>query len=215
MLPIAQQLIAASAHGIAGRRHEMDQLIARALAGDVDDEVRLLVRGRCRAIVALLDEDHATALAEFDAAMDIVRAMPAPALRPWFALWALLRTMHEGDGAQARAEARSHTPAGAHTTAALIDFAEAVAKGRDGDPSTASALVVAACRTLTPIAYCYSGYHQLALRLTAEAALDDGWGQPVSWLGDASVFFHDHGRAVAYCATPAEKLSFEALNEPL
>src|SRR6201986_3219102 len=38
MLPIAQ-VIAASAHGIAGRRPEMEELIAQALAGEVDDEV--------------------------------------------------------------------------------------------------------------------------------------------------------------------------------
>ena len=196
MLPIAQ-VIAASAHGIAGRRAEMENLIAHALAGDVDDEVRLLVRGRCRAIIALLDEDHATALAEFDAAMDLVRATPAPTLRPWFALWALLHTVHDRDGAQARAEARGYVPVGSHTTAALMDFAEAVAEGRYGDPTTASALVVAANRTLAPVSECYAGYHRLALRLTAEAALDDGWGDPVRWLGDAIVFFHDHGhRAV-------------------
>lgn len=101
--------------------------------------------------------------------------------------------MYGRDGAQARAEARRYTPAGAHTTAALIDFAEAVARGRDGDPTTASALVFAADRTLTPVASCYGGYHQLALRLTAEAALDDGWGEPVNWLRDASAFFHNHG----------------------
>jgi DNA-binding CsgD family transcriptional regulator/tetratricopeptide (TPR) repeat protein len=192
MLPIAQ-VVAASAHGIAGRRPEMEQLIAQALEGDVDDEVRLLVRGRCRAIVALLDEDHATALAEFDAAMDLVRATPAPTLRPWFALWALLRTVHERDGAQARAEVRRQMPAGTPTGEALMDFAEAVARGRAGEPSIASALVSAADRTLAPVADCYSGYHQLALRLTAEAALDDGWGEPVRWLSDATVFFHGHG----------------------
>jgi hypothetical protein len=171
MLPIAQ-VIAASAHGIAGRRSEMERLIAQALAGDVDDEVRSLVRGRCRGMVALLDEDRAAALAEFDAAMDHVRAIPAATLRPWFGLWALLRTVHGRDGAQARAEAREHVSDGSHTTAALMDFAEAVASGRDGDPTTASSLVAAANRILAPVADCYSGYHQLALRLTAEAALD-------------------------------------------
>ena len=50
--------------------------LAQTLAGDVDDEIRSIVRGRCRGVVALLDEDHATALVEFDAAMDLVAAMP-------------------------------------------------------------------------------------------------------------------------------------------
>jgi DNA-binding CsgD family transcriptional regulator len=192
MLPIAQ-VIAACAHGIAGRRPEMERLIAQALAGDVDDEVRSLVRGRCRGIVALLDEDHATALAEFDAAMDHVRAMPAPTLRPWFALWALLRTVQDRGGAQARVEARGHVPLGSRTTEALMDLAEAVARGREGDATTATALVVAAGHTLAPVADCYAGYHQLALRLTAEAALEDGWGDPVRWLTEVTVFFHAHG----------------------
>ena len=195
MLPIAQ-VVAASAHGVAGRRGEMERLIAQALAGEVDDEVRLLVRGRCRAIVALLDEDHEAALEEFDAAMGLVQATAAPTLRPWFALWALLRTVHDRDAEQARAEARGHVPVGSHTSAALMDFAEAVARGRDGDPVTASALVTAACRTLAPVAECYAGYHQLALRVTAEAALDDAWGEPVRWLSETAVFFHEHGHHV-------------------
>jgi DNA-binding CsgD family transcriptional regulator len=102
--------------------------------------------------------------------------------------------MHGRDGAQARAEAQEHVPVGSHTTAALMDFAEAVASGRDGDATTASSLVAAANRTLAPVADCYSGYHQLALRLTAEAALDDGWGEPVRWLSDVTLFFHNHGQ---------------------
>jgi DNA-binding CsgD family transcriptional regulator len=171
----------------------MERLIAEALGGDVDDEVRSLVHGRCRGIVALLDEDQSTALAEFDVAMDLVRAMPAPTLRPWFALWAMLRTVHDRDGAQARAEARAYTPVGSHTTMALIDLAEAVCRGRDGDPIAATALVSAACRTLAPVADCYAGYHQLAMRITAESAVEEGWGDPVRWLTDATVFFHDHG----------------------
>jgi DNA-binding CsgD family transcriptional regulator len=192
MLPIAQ-VIAASAHGLAGRRPVMERLLAEVLAGDVDDEVRSIIRGRCRGILALLDEDHTAALRELDAAMDLVRPLPSPALRPWFALWALMRTVHERDGAPARAEARRLTPVGARPVEALLDFAEAVAAGRDGDPITATELASAADAALVPVADCIAGYHQLARRLVAEAAIDDGWGEPIRWMTDAVVFFHDHG----------------------
>lgn len=192
MLPIAQ-VIAASAHGLAGRRPTMERLITQALADDTDDEVRSMVLGRCRGVLALVDEDHPAALRHFDAAMELVGRLPSPALRPWFALWAVLRTVHGPDGAHARAVVRRLTPTGSRPVEALLDLAEAVDQGRQGDTRAASELARNAEAVLVPVADCIAGYHHLARRLVAESALDDGWGDPVFWLTGAATFFHDHG----------------------
>jgi DNA-binding CsgD family transcriptional regulator len=191
VLPAAR-VVAAYAHGLAGRRAEMERLLAETLAGDVDDDLRATIRGRCRGLLALLDEDHPRALRELDAAMELVRGLRSPTLRPWFGVWAVLRTVHDRAGAQARAEARRLTPAGARPVEALLNLAEAVSRGRAGDRAAATELAAAADAALVPVAECVAGYHQLARRLVAEAALADGWGEPVRWLSEAAVFFADH-----------------------
>jgi DNA-binding CsgD family transcriptional regulator len=45
------------------------------------------------------------------------------------------------------------------------------------------------------------GWCHLALRLVAEPALDDGWGDPYRWLTDAMTFFRrtGHDRVVGAC----------------
>ena len=196
MLPIAQ-VVAASAHGVAGRRAEMERLIAQALAGEVDNEVRLLVRGRCRAIVALLDEDHEAALEEFDAAMSLVQATPAPTLRPWFARWALLRTVHDRD-ASAGQGASTGACAGRvahHRGADGLRGGRGQGKGRrSGHGVRAGHRRLPHPRTSGRLLR--GADYQLALRVTAEAALDDAWGEPVRWLSEAAVFFHEHGHHV-------------------
>lgn len=188
----AAQVVAAYAHGLAGRRPEMELLLAETLAGDVDDDIRAMARGRCRGLLALLDEDHPRALRELDAAMDLVRGLRSPTLRPWFALWGILRTVQDREGGQARAEARRLTPIGARPLEALLDLADAVACGRAGDRRAATDLSRAAEAALAPVEECFAGYHQLARRLVAEAALADGWGEPVRWLTEAAVFFAEH-----------------------
>ena len=96
MLPIAR-VVAASAHGIAGRRPRMERMIAQALDESSDDDLLVMVRGRCRGMLALLDEEHSRAQREFVAAIELARGLPSPTLRPWFGVWAVLRTVYDRD----------------------------------------------------------------------------------------------------------------------
>jgi DNA-binding CsgD family transcriptional regulator len=76
----------------------------------------------------------------------------------------------------------------------FVQFAEAVLLGRDGKVEAANAKVQEATETaeLFPLA------RHLGLRLVAEPAYADGWGDPVAWLRLAEDYFHTAGiQAVA------------------
>ncbi|VVJ22069.1 Uncharacterised protein [Amycolatopsis camponoti] len=66
-------------------------------------------------------------------------------------------------------------------------LARAVARGRRGDAAGAGAAVREAQEAARP--YPMAGH--LGARLVAEAALADGWGDPVPWLRAAEEYFHD------------------------
>jgi len=70
--------------------------------------------------------------------------------------------------------------------AALLSFADAVAAGRQGRTADAGAAFAAADRQMGPLV---AWYRQYARRLAAEAALADGWGEPVAWLREAAAYF--------------------------
>ncbi|WP_318307169.1 helix-turn-helix transcriptional regulator [Amycolatopsis solani] len=66
-------------------------------------------------------------------------------------------------------------------------LARAVARGRRGDVAGADAAVREAREAARP----YRMAAHLGARLVAEAALADGWGDPVTWLRAAEEYFHD------------------------
>jgi DNA-binding CsgD family transcriptional regulator len=69
----------------------------------------------------------------------------------------------------------------------FVQLAHAVLLGRDGQVEAANAKVVEAMDTasLYPLA------RNLGLRLVAEPAHADGWGEPVAWLRQAEDYFHN------------------------
>jgi DNA-binding CsgD family transcriptional regulator len=74
-------------------------------------------------------------------------------------------------------------------TSAFLRYAEAVAAGRSGDAVAAETLLRAGDRTLSN----HTWFRQLGRRLVAEAALVDGWGDPVQWLLEALEYFERQG----------------------
>ncbi|MFD9697626.1 LuxR C-terminal-related transcriptional regulator [Lentzea sp. NPDC059081] len=68
-------------------------------------------------------------------------------------------------------------------------FARAVVLGRNQRAAEAMAAFTEAEEAAAP----FPVARQLALRLVAEAAHRDGWGQPVDWLREAETFFHTAG----------------------
>lgn len=90
--------------------------------------------------------------------------------------------------------------AGARFIAAHLRYAEAVASGRSGRPEDAIATFADADDEMSGLEAVH-GFRHLAHPLVAEAAIDDGWGDPSAWLRDAAEFFalSGHPRLVLAC----------------
>ncbi|WP_280719666.1 AAA family ATPase [Kitasatospora sp. MAP5-34] len=171
-----------------GRRREMDQvLLAFRQAGGESSFLTPVMLGLCRAVCALLEEDREAAAAELAAGAEWEARHPNVfylagryGLRPLLAVLA---------GTAGRAEYLVAARAPAAELAWNRQFlllADAVLLGREGRGEEAAQAVDQVCRTggLFP-----TGHH-LGLRLVAEAALADGWGDPVGWLRTAEEYFH-------------------------
>ncbi len=80
----------------------------------------------------------------------------------------------------------------------LLGYADAILAGRQGRRDEAAAAFAAADAQMGPLVAWYRHY---ARRITAEAALDDGWGDPVAWLREAAGYFAARGddRLAAAC----------------
>jgi len=92
----------------------------------------------------------------------------------------------------ARAAVRASSAAVQGITRACLRYAEAVEAGRSGRIEQAAA--AARIATADMAAMHHNGlFAALALRLTAEAALRDGWGEPVGWLQQSRAFFRSSG----------------------
>jgi len=121
-------------------------------------------------------------------------------------LWALVRSVEDTDGEVAQSEVRSADVAGVGLNRALLGYAHAVTLGRSGPADAAAAAFAEADRDLQSQGSC-EAFRQLARRLAAEAALVDGWGEPVPWLNEAATFFEGtgHDRLVASCRSLLRK----------
>jgi DNA-binding CsgD family transcriptional regulator/tetratricopeptide (TPR) repeat protein len=180
----------AHAHARAGRAEQMQRCIQEALAlapGSPDVEVKTSFAA---AVLGFLEEDRAAACRHLCTAVDRAQAGPGGdySAVPAAGLLSLVRQLVDrtaGDAAEpGLARDSVHFIArGFHR------YALAVAAGRGGDPGRAATLIAEGDRVL--------GDHQwlryLGRRLLAEAALADGWGQPVPWLREALVFFDRRG----------------------
>ncbi|MFG3539678.1 helix-turn-helix transcriptional regulator [Streptomyces clavifer] len=174
-----------------GRRREMDRsLAAFRRAGGEQSLLVPLGLGLCRAIGALLDEDRGRALSDLDAALGWERDHPSYFyLSGRYGLRPLLRIL-AGEADRREYDAVTASPgAGLAWNRQFMDLAEAVLLGRDGDRAGAARLMAAfeARSAAFPVA------RHLGLRLVADAARADGWGEPVAWLRTAEEFFYGAG----------------------
>jgi DNA-binding CsgD family transcriptional regulator len=71
----------------------------------------------------------------------------------------------------------------------FVDHAAAVLAGRTGDAERAEELVARGDQRLSRAPW----HRHLALRLVAEAAVADDWGDPIPWLQQALAFFERAG----------------------
>jgi DNA-binding CsgD family transcriptional regulator/tetratricopeptide (TPR) repeat protein len=198
MLPMAV-VCQGGIRGWMGDRAGMERFATQALdlAGD-DPSIAALCWGDLRGMSSLFADDRGRALACFERAMAYEpRPLTSPA--PFRGMWALLRTIDDNEGALAREVVRETAAHESWWVLAWLRYADAVALGRSAERADADACAAVADEII-------DGHHaagwakHLARRFLAEAALADGWGDPVRWLREAAAFFdQSHPRLASSC----------------
>lgn len=194
----------ASALGFMGRRAEMEAALSQADALAPED---LDVQGAIPGVLGeywILQEQRSRALAELERGMDAApRKTKAGGIPTFPGLWALVSAVEDLDGVEAVVEVRQ-TKANMHAvTRAHLSHAEAVNLGRAG--RSAEAIAQASTAIAQMASLCAADLDAaIALRLMAEAALRDGWGEPVSWLEQTQTYFHANGHEAV--ATACQRL---------
>jgi class 3 adenylate cyclase/DNA-binding CsgD family transcriptional regulator len=171
-------------HAFRGDRRSTEEALEDADRLSGRSPVILEMAAVTRGMEALREDDLAGGLSHFDQAREAGRSyggLPAP----HYGWRALLRTFAESDGAAARADVLASTAGPRPVNHAYLAYAEAIEAGRAGEADRAAALVASADPQLAPL----PNFHHQARRLVAEAAIEDGWGDPVTWLRDALSFF--------------------------
>jgi len=198
VLPMAL-IFQATAHAIRGEHGPMEAMIAEAVAlAPEDQDVLGCAWGHCRATFSLLAEDPGEAHAQMATGAALILSSPATIAPPFLGLWPLLGAALDRDAGDATARVRAAHGTRHLVVAALLGYADAVRAGRRGERAAAGAAFAAADAQMGPLV---AWYRQYARRITAEAALADGWGDPVAWLREAAAYFAARGdeRVAAAC----------------
>lgn len=190
-LPLVEGLglvLQAVAHAMMDRKAEMEAAIDEAVAASGGHpEVQGVAALMARTLLWVVREDRVRALGELDAGMDLLRDTPITA--PNRGLWALLHALDDSDGEAAVMEVEASGLTEYWLIRGWVGHARAVILGRQGRVTEAEEAFARADTDLAPSDW----YRHHARRLVAEAALVDGWGDPVRWLTDALAFFDPAG----------------------
>ena len=169
----------------------MEARIAEAVSLAPDDQDVLgCAWGHCRATLSLLADDLGEAHAQMATGAALILGSPATIAPPFLGLWPLLGALLGRDADQDAARVRAAHGTRHLVVAALLGYADAIVSGRRGDPAAAEVAFAAADEQMGPLVTWYRNY---ARRLAAEAALADGWGEPVGWLREAAAYFAARG----------------------
>ncbi|WP_369132088.1 AAA family ATPase [Modestobacter sp. I12A-02662] len=174
---------AASAFGVAlaraasGDPAGMEAALARLPFSAAWPDADPLVAG-VRALPLLLAHDLAGANAVLDVGLTRLVGHRVAAPLHQFGLWALLRTAVDDRGAAARDVLRELPAVLRPANRGALHYADAVAAGRRGRPDEAVALFARGEVDLAGVPW----LHRLLRLLALEAAVADGWGDPVPLL---------------------------------
>jgi DNA-binding CsgD family transcriptional regulator len=188
-----------AAHAMRGERAEMEACITEAVSLMPEDRDTLgCAWGRCRATLSMLEDDLDRAWSDMDSGATLMLVTSAGPAAPFLGLWPLLGAVLGRDADEAVARVRSCHLERNRLIAGLLGCAEAVTLGQRGSPDAAAAAFAAADEQVRGQAAWYWHY---ARRLTAQAALADGWGEPVRWLRESEAYFRARGddRIAAGC----------------
>jgi DNA-binding CsgD family transcriptional regulator len=197
-LPMAL-IFQATAHAIRGEQRDMERAIAEAIAlAPADPDVLGSAWGHCRATFSLLAEDLSQAHAEMTTGAELLLSSPATIAPPFLGLWPLLSALLGLDAAAAAARVRAAHATRHLVVGSLLGYADAIMAGRAGSREAAEAAFGAADAQMGPLV---AWLRQYARRITAQAAIEAGWGDPVGWLREATGYFAARGddRVAAAC----------------
>jgi ATP/maltotriose-dependent transcriptional regulator MalT len=166
-----------------GQRRELEKALAdfRAADGERSQEPPLWV------MCALLEEDRGRVVTELARALPDTGDNPSTLhLSGRHGLYLLLAVLF-GDADWPRYEEIAATSTGRmRWNRQFVLLAQAVLLGRSGKVAEALEAVTQAQEVAAPFAMA----RHLGLRLVAEAAHADGWGDPTTWLRQAEEYFH-------------------------
>jgi DNA-binding CsgD family transcriptional regulator len=150
----------------------------------------------CRIPAAMLADDREAALGLFQRAGALAARRPTLMTDPFHGMWLLVRLVAGTAGRDDLAVLDRLAP-GSLWHAMHDGFARAIVAGRQGEADRAGTAFADGRRAAAR----YPMHEALYVRLVAEAALADGWGEPVAWLRDAEAWFvaHGHARSSAAC----------------
>lgn len=172
----------AAAH--QGRRDELRaQLTELGRWGIEAAPLTVLAGGLATAFCALVEEDRAAARAELDRTLDLEGRSPTIyGLSGTGGLRVLLDVLDHPDRRTVVSDGRAKLRWNRQFTAAAL----AVSLGRAGRGEDAAAAMAEALRAAEPFGLA----RHLVLRMAAEAAVADGWGDPAGWARTAESYFH-------------------------
>ncbi len=197
-LPMAL-ILQATAHAIRGERQDMEASIAEAISlAPEDPDVRGCSWGHCRATFCLLAEEFDEAHAHMEIGAGLLLGSPATIAPPFLGLWPLLGALLDRNAEEAAARVRAAHGTRHLVVGSLLGYADAILAGRQGPCDQAEAAFAAADAQMGPLV---AWYRHFARRTCAQAALADGWGDPVGWLREAAAYFAARGddRLAAAC----------------
>ncbi|MET0236290.1 MAG: AAA family ATPase [Kibdelosporangium sp.] len=171
-----------------GKRAEMDRALTEfAQWGTELTQEWPLALGLARTFCALLEEDRPLARAEMRRVLAATEAAPSMFYLAGRHGLNLFLSVLDGDAGWAEVE---RTAATVHSdmrwNRQFVRLSRAVLLGRDGRADEAAEAAASAQED----AAVYRMVNHLGMRLVSEAAIDDGWGDPVSWLRKAEDYFH-------------------------
>ncbi len=169
-------------------------------SGGENAQEKVLSIGLARVFCSLLEEDFDRARRELDQVTELEDLRPS---RFHLAGQHGLRTLVDTLGGADCPETGSAV-SGMRWNRQFVEFAHAVEHGRRGDAEKAAQAVAAALEASAP----YPLARHLGLRLIAEPAAADGWGDPPGWLKEAEEYFHgrDIPAVAAACRSLLRKL---------
>lgn len=167
------EVLAAAAAALVGDTAAAGALTAAAAARPDAPREAALAGSFASGLARLAAHDLPGAAALVDAGIRPLLRHGSAAPTAYIGLWVLLVTV-AGDDA-AREELRPHQLAVATTNAVALGYADAVVAGRSGDREGAAAAFARADAALAHLPW----WNRLLRLLVLEAAVADGWGDPV------------------------------------